>query len=234
MKTQFIPLNYDYFDFQGKNYTKIYGRNKTGENICIIDSFEPYFWAILEKNLTQKQTDKIIKKIEKIELDIKGRKTKVEKIELEEKNFLGKKVKALKVFGTNYKDLQDIANKLGIPEIEKRRGYDLGYITSYIIEKKLKPLTWYEIDGTPLHNKEDLGGIAEILEVDFVLKLNSKEELKEQPKYSPRALAYDLETDSLKPENGEILMISLVGENFKKVISWKKFKNKSITRDCLI
>ena len=64
----------------------------------------------------------------------------LEKVELHEKNFLGKKVKALKVFATNYKDLHEIANKLNFPEIIKRRGYDLGFTTHYIIEKKFYPL----------------------------------------------------------------------------------------------
>ncbi|HKL23175.1 MAG TPA: DNA polymerase domain-containing protein, partial [Candidatus Nanoarchaeia archaeon] len=156
----------------------------------------------------------------------KGRKTKVEKIELKEKKFLGKPVKALKIWGTNYKDLHDIADKLGIEKIEKRRGYDLGLMTNYIIEKKLKPLTWYKITGEILHQSNEFGGIDNILEVDFVIKLENKKELEKQTKYSPRILAYDIETDSLKPEEGETLMVSLRGKNFKKVISWKKAKTK--------
>ena len=88
MKTEFIPLNYDYFDFEGKNYAKIYGKTKEGKKICLIDSFEPYFWAILREDLTKKQIDKIIQKTERIKLDIKGRKTKVEKVQLKEKKVL--------------------------------------------------------------------------------------------------------------------------------------------------
>jgi len=228
METKFIPLNYDYFDFEGKNYIKIYGRDSNENTICLIDSFKPYFWAILKKNLSIKKITELIKYTKSIELNIKGRKTKVEKVELKEKNFLGKKVKALKIWGTNYKDLHDIANKLDMKEIEKRRGYDLGLITSYIIEKKFNPLKWYKISGEILHASNEFGGIDNILDVDFVIKLENKKEIEQEksPKYSPRILAYDIETDSLKPENGEILMVSLVGKNFKKVISWKKAKTE--------
>src|SRR6056297_448972 len=226
MQTNFIPLDYSYFDFEGKNYIKIYGRNEEGKSICLIDSFNPYFWAILKDKITKKEIDEIIEQAKSIQLDIKGRKTKVEKIELKEKEFLGKPVKALKIWGTNYKDLHDIADKLGIEEIEKRRGYDLGLMTNYIIEKKLKPLTWYKITGEILHQSNEFGGIDNILEVDFVIKLENKKELEKQTKYSPRILAYDIETDSLKPEEGETLMVSLRGKNFKKVISWKKAKTK--------
>jgi DNA polymerase elongation subunit (family B) len=228
MEIKFIPIDYDYFDFEGKNYVKIYGRDPDKKTICVIDSFNPYFWAILKENISIKKISELIEYTKSIELDINGRKTKVEKIELKEKNFLGKKVKALKIWGTNYKDLHEIADKLGMEEIEKRRGYDLGLITSYIIEKKINPLKWYKISGELLHQSNEFGGIDNILDVDFVIKLENKKEIEPEkiPKYSPKILAYDIETDSLKPEEGEILMVSLVGENFKKVISWKKTKTK--------
>ncbi|MEK6817680.1 MAG: 3'-5' exonuclease, partial [Nanoarchaeota archaeon] len=147
MKLQFIPIDYSYFDFEGRNYAKIIGRNENGKRVCIIDSCPVYLWAILKDKLAKSKINSLIKEIEKISLETKGRKTKVEKVELHKKNFLGQEVKALKIFATNYKDLHDIADKLGMPEIEKRRGYDLGFITHYIIEKKLKPLYWYEIEG---------------------------------------------------------------------------------------
>jgi len=33
MKTKFIPIDYDYFDWQGRNYTKIIGRNEKGQRM---------------------------------------------------------------------------------------------------------------------------------------------------------------------------------------------------------
>jgi len=152
MKTDFIPIDYDYFDFKGRNHAKIIGRNSKGKRICVIDSCPVYFWAILKQGLKENKINSLIKKIEKIKVIEKGRQTKVEKVELCDKNFLGKKVRALKIFATNYKDLHAIASKLGVKEIEKRRGYDLGFITHYIIEKKLNPLSWYKIEGEILHN----------------------------------------------------------------------------------
>ena len=54
MKTDFIPIDYDYFDFEGRNYAKIIGRNSKGKKICIIDSCPVYFWAILKKGISKK------------------------------------------------------------------------------------------------------------------------------------------------------------------------------------
>src|SRR3989344_5956175 len=135
MKTKFIPIDYGHFDFEGKNYVKLIGRDEKDKRVCVIDSCDVYFWAILKNELKETQINLLIEKIKKIQLDVNGRKTKVEKVELKKKNFLGKEVNTLKIYATNYKDLHDIANKLDFPEIEKRRGYDLGFITHYIIEK---------------------------------------------------------------------------------------------------
>ncbi len=225
MQTDFIPIDYDYFDFEGRNYVKIIGRNSHGKRVCVIDDCDVYLWAILKDKLKQKKIDKLISKIKKIKLDIKGRQTRVEKVELHDKNFMGRKVKALKIFATNYKDLHDITDKLGLPEIENRRGYDLGYITHYIIEKKFNPLCWYNISGALLNNSQEFGGIDMGLDVDICIRMIDHEEVKDK-KFSPKTLAYDIETDDLAIGKGEILMVSLVGQDFKKVLTWKKAKIK--------
>jgi DNA polymerase elongation subunit (family B) len=138
-------------------------------------------------------------------LDTKGRKTEVEKVELHNKNFMGKKVKALKIFATNYKDLHDIADHLGVPEIVNRRGYDLGFITHYIIEKKINPLCWYTISGALLNNSQEFGGIDMGLDVDLCIKLEKADKIEDK-KFKPRVLAYDIEVDELKIGEGEILL----------------------------
>ncbi len=224
MKTSFIPIDYDYFDWKGKNYAKLVGRNEKGEKICLIDSCPAYLWAILKENLKQPKINQIIGKIKTITISSKQRKTKIEKIEIKDKNFLGKKVKALKIYATNYKDLHEIASNLKFPEIENRRGYDLGFITHYIIEKQLLPLQWYEVSGELLNNSHEFGGIDMALNVSQCIKAKEINPIKEK-QFSPNILAYDIETDEFKIGEGEILMISLVGKNFKKVLTWKKTKN---------
>ena len=224
MKTDFIPIDYDYFDFEGRNYAKVIGRNSQGKRVCIIDSCPVYFWAILKKGISQKKINEAIEKTKKIRLDMKGRQTKVEAVELHEKNFLGEKVKALKIFATNYKDLHDIADRLDFKEIEKRRGYDLGFVTHYIIEKKLVPPHHYEISGELLNNSQEFNGIDSAMDVDFCIKLESLRKIKDK-EFNPKVLAYDIETDELKIGKGEILMISLVTDNLKKVITWKTSSN---------
>ena len=64
------------------------------------------------------------------------------------------------------------------------------------------------------------------LDVDFCVKAEKIKELNNKPNFNPKTLAYDIETDKLEIGKGEILMVSLVGDNFKKVITWKKSKQK--------
>lgn len=228
MKTDFIPIDYDYFDFEGRNYVKIIGRDSKGKRVCVIDSCPVYLWAILEDKIGKEKMNKIIGDVKKIEVESRGRKTQVEKVEIHDKNFLGEKVKALKIFATNYKDLHDIADYLNIEGIKKRRGYDLGFISHYIIEKNFLPLNWYEISGEMLNNSFEFGGIDAALNVDLCIKVDKIKKIDEK-KFSPRVIAYDIEADDFKIGEGEILMVSLVSNTgINKVITWKGHDSKKL------
>jgi len=222
----FIPLDYDYFDWQGKNYVKILGRDDKGKRVCLIDRFEPYFWAILKEGTSDKKIQQIQDKIKKIKIKGMSRITNVEKTEIHNKNFLGKPVKAIKIFITNYKDAHPVADHLGMKEIIARREYDLPLVTHYIIEKKLKPLCWYKISGEILNNSQEFGGIDSVLEVDTCIKVEKISELSDKPAFQPKILAFDIEADEFEIGKGEIVMISLVSNSLKKVLTCKKTAKK--------
>jgi len=230
MQINFIPIDYDYFDFQGRNIIRIIGRNEQGKRVCVIDEFKPYLYAILKDEVTDKQIQELIKKIEKITIDLNSRTTKIEKIQIEGKNFLGKQVKVLKIFITNYKDAHPVADKLDFPEIQARREYDIPLLTKYIIDSKLEPLQTYIITGEIIDNN-GYGGISN-LDVSLVIKAEKIELIKEKQEFSPKILAYDIESDEFEIGKGEILMISLAGKNFKKVLTWKYCKKSADYVEC--
>ena len=224
---KFIPLDYDYFDFYSRNYLKIFGRDSEGKRVCLIDDFKPYFWVILPKDIADERLEEIQKKIEKITIESEARVTKVEKTEVVNKEFLSKPVKALKVFITNHKDGHAVADKIDFPEVIARREYDLPLITRYIIDNNLQPLVWKKISGEILNNSPEFGGIDSSLEVDLCLKAQRISNLdKLEPEFKPNIIAFDIETDDFEIGKGEILMISLYGENIKKVLTWKKSPHK--------
>jgi len=216
IEIKFIPIDYDYFDFEGRNYARIIGRDDKGKRICIIDSVQPFLYAILKPGVNEKKIKELQEKIGKLSIKLPSRTTKVEKTLLEDKNFLGKQVKAIKIFITNYKDAHPIADLLDYEEIEARREYDLSFITKYIIERKLIPLSWYKISGELL--TQELG--IQNLDVDLAIKVEKIEKIPDLP-FKPKILAFDIEADEFEIGKGEILMISLCSDNFKKVLTWK-------------
>lgn len=220
MEMDFVPIDYQMFDYDGRNHVKIFGRNKEGERVCLIDSCPCYMWVILNKGASNDEIEELKSKYYNVVVQTKDRTTRVENIEIVDKNFLGKSVKALKVFATNYKDLHSIAGEVDSDIIYKRRGYDLGFITHYIIEKKMNPLGKYKIN-CDFVGEEDYDFILETLEVEKVVSLNSFEKSDVDFDYEFRSLAYDIETDALKPETDGIVMVSLYGKDFRKVISCK-------------
>ncbi len=227
-----MPIDYSDFDWQGKNYVKIIGRTLSGKRVCVIDDYEASFWAILQPKVKEKKIQEIIEKISKIKVKNPSRTSSVLKTELCNKKFLGKSVRAIKISVTNHKDMHGIADQLGMKEIYKRREYDISLISKYVMQGGIEPLCWYRINGENIDNSDDFGGIGKALDVDFCLKIEGKEKSKEQPEFKPKILAYDIEVSDIELGKGEILMISLYGKNFKKVLTWKKCNKKQDFVEC--
>ncbi len=231
MKLKFIPVDYSTFDYKGRNYIKIIARTEKGKRTCVIDSYNANFWAILKPNTPDEKIQTLIKKIEKLKVKIASRETKVEKVELHNKKSLGQDVKALKIFITNHKDAHAIADQMGFQEIEKRREYDISLVSKYIMSRGLKPLRWYELEGELLNNSFDFSGIDSAIDVDLCIKLRKSNPAPEN-QFKPKILSFDLETDEFEIGKGNVLMISLYGENFKKVLTWKKCDLKQDYVEC--
>ncbi|MEM3113420.1 MAG: DNA-directed DNA polymerase [Candidatus Pacearchaeota archaeon] len=217
----FIPLDYEPFEYQGKNWIKIYGRTKD-KKVCVLDNIDTYFYAILKQEADYKKIDRIKEEIEKISVK-NGR---VLRVSLEEKSFLGRKVKAFKIYTNNHKSINDIAEKIKFKEIDKIRETDINLISRYIIDKEVTPLNWHKITGEILNESQEFNGLDKILKVDLVIKSQKVEPLKSEsnsvPEFIPKTLAFDIETSEFEVGKGEILMISVYGKNIKKVITHKK------------
>jgi len=220
MEFEFVPVDYDYFDFQGRNYVRLVGRTKKGEKVCVVDSYEPNFYLILKNGADAK---KIVKEVEKVEVEKASRVTKVLRTEILDKKFLGKDVKVIRVFVTNHKDAHDVASAIGdIDGIDKRREYDVPLITKYIKEKGVEPLSWYTVQTCePEFGIGNLG--FDNLDLPFFMA-NEIKPSKKKDDFVPKILAYDIETSDRELGKGEIFMISLFGDGIRKVLTWKKCK----------
>ncbi|MCK4650301.1 hypothetical protein KAT36_03645 [Candidatus Pacearchaeota archaeon] len=236
---EFVPVDYDYFDFEGRNYVKMIGRDGAGRKICVVDSYDANFYLILREGYG---ADEVLKRLKTVEVKKAGRVTRVLKTEILDKNFLGEKRNAIRVWITNHKDGHDMASAIGdMEEIEFRREYDIPLVTKYIKEKKVEPLQHYCVRGQGTKSRESEVGAArhtpntlnfgagrwsgvglDKLDVEKCFFAESIESLKKEKEFTPKILAYDIETMSREVGEGEILMISVFGNGIRKVISWKK------------
>jgi len=219
MKIKFIPIEYDTTKINKTTYMKIFGKTSEGKSVCVIDSCENFFY-ILSKN-----PEALFKKIQKTKIK------QIEKAELANKNYLEKPVKAIRIF-CDYNKMQDISHEIkkidkSIHTLER----DINQITRYIIEKKIKPLTWYEVEATPLSDNE-IFGLPSSIDTDLVLKLKKATEMQQQPNFTPKVLAFDIESEEFEIGKGEVLMISLVSDKIKKVLTWKKCRKSGKEVEC--
>lgn len=225
MKITFTPVDYNAFDFEAKNYMKIVGRLENGKRVCIVDTCDSYFWVILEEGLSKKDILVLQEKISELSVVKSGRKSEVINITPEKKKFLEKEVDALKVYVTNYKDASDIAHLIDFKGVAHVRGYDLGFVTHYIIERALKPLETYEIEGEKITGTS-FEQVSLDMEVDFCLEVQKIKQLQNVEPFQPKVLAFDIECDAFEIGRGSITMISLYGAGFEKVLTWKEESKK--------
>jgi len=218
MKVKFIPIDFDYIDKESNAIVRIWGKTDSGKRICVIDSTPAYFWVIPHKDA---KLDRFIKKIQGISLEHAKRHARVLDIQKKKKNFLGEEVTALQIFVNNPKDINPIKDVVKeFPETKYKKELDINYITRYIIDKKVKPLVWQEVEG-----KEILDTTYGDPDVDIIIEAKTIKESSTQLEFKPKILAFDIETDEFEIGKGNILMLSLADGNIRKVFTWKKFKN---------
>ena len=170
MQIEFIPIDFDSVDIEGKSMVRMFGRTKEGKSCCVIDTCEPYFWLIPKKKV---DIGKYIEKIKKIKMLHAGRYAEVVDVQIKAKKHMGKEVKALQVFVNNPKDItviKDIAKEF--KETEAKREIDFNFVTRYIIEKDVKPLRLHAVEGKEL-SKSELLTKDIVLNVDLVIQANS-------------------------------------------------------------
>jgi len=214
MHIRFIPLDFDSFDIGEKAFVRMWGRTDDGKRCCVIDSCDSFFWLIPTEHAN---IERYAEKVGRVGVSHAGREARVTKVEIKEKNFLGKRIKALKVFVENPKDIiiiKDIVKSF--PETAEKKENDINFVSRYLIERDIKPLMWHEVKGEEINFEFD---------VDIIIKASEIKISKEQHEFKPRILAFDIEASEFELGKGQILMISVADDRIKKVFTWKHFKN---------
>src|SRR3989339_1822680 len=202
-KIQFYPVEISSKNLPDRIAVSLYGRTPEGKQICVHHSFEPYFY-ILGQNAEE------LKK----RIDAENQ-VFVIKTETMSRNYSGKATDAVKVTvkPDSFSEARSALKKFGsILEA------DIPLTRKYLIDKNITPLTLCLAEGEFIEQRSR------------VSVFNAESVMSSGTDVMPelRILSVDIETHSpvgklLVPEN-PILMIGFSGENFNKVITWKRFE----------
>jgi len=214
MKIQFYPYDFEYKVEDGLTYFYFYAKLKDGKKVIVKNSYQPYFYASQEGI----DLDLFEKKLKGLQIDD----AKVVSWEEVEKELVGKKRKFYKIFVNYPKAVPVISKKLqalGVESYEK----DILFVHRYLRDKNILPMSLVEAEGKYLEQEEFKISVF-LAEKVKQAGMGEKEFMKDW-----NILAVDIETYAVKKEidakKNPILMIALHGKDFRKVITWKKFKH---------
>lgn len=217
MELQFFPLDITYKIEGNKPIIYVFGKTIDNQQICVIDdSFRPYFWVVPKKGMDIKF------KIKPLFVEKSNERFEVIKVEEVKKKFNEEEVLALKVIVNLPKAVPAIKELLtDWDDIESVNEYDILFTRRYLIDNGLTPLTTVKVIGESIAKKLKVAAI----------KAESIEQVNDDAIKSPRVLAVDIETYNPdgkigNPNSDPIIMLALYGKDFKKVITWKKFKTE--------
>ena len=211
-KVKFYPI-----DIDEKVGVRLFGRTEDGKSVVVLDkSQESYFYIIPEKEIN---LDRFIDNIKDVEMEDNGIYYTIEKVVVVDKKYLGDNVKAIKIIVDKPASIKIIKEELKkLPEVSEELEDDIPFYRKYLIDKDITPLTLCEVDG---ELREDAG----ILHIDGKVS-----QISEKICDNYRMLAFDIETYSTASEeaigDNPIISLALYGnDGFRKVITWKRFKD---------
>ncbi len=218
-KLQFYPIDLTYKVVGGKPHVYIYGRTKDGKQICVIDdSFEPYFYVVPAKGRALSSLKDLLRGMKE---EKEGRVYEVMKVSIKKKYLLGGEVEALKVT-VNVPGAVPILREAikDMDEVRDTLEYDVLFTRRYLVDKKLTPLVLTDAEA----DEAEPQGRSRV--PCFLLKEISQTE--DASLGELKTLAFDIETYNPEgkitvPEKHPIIMVSLYGKDFRKVITWKRF-----------
>ncbi len=208
-------MDADYFKEGSQTYVRLWCVDENSKRVCVIfRNFKPFFYVL-------PADDKIKKSKEKIEEILKKRGFSFEiveekrKLDIEEKEFL-------KIYCNRPQEMQKMRD--AIKHLEIKRGgeflineyeYEINFYKKLLIFYEIGGFSWIKVKGKEMHKN---------WKVDKIIACNETAEIIEEKKIPKlKMLAFDIEAVE---EAGKftVIMVSLYGENYRKVISLRKIE----------
>jgi len=214
MKEYLFVLDADYEIENNKGTVLLYCKNSQGKSVLAKDpTFTSYFFAVAKKG----EENEVKKKVEK--LDVKKIGTRIPKVEIVEKIFMGEKIRAVRIFVENPRRIKDVRDAVkNFKEVEETYEYDLTHYRRYLIDKQIEPMNWIEVEG---EEEREKGSYI----VDKVVSISSVKAVYEEKNADLNVIAFDTEWIEDKGKS-KIIMLSLVSKRMKKVLTYQDWKGR--------
>lgn len=207
-KAQIIDI--DYFMDRDNPVIRLFCKAKNDKQIiAMVRDFRPYFYVI-PKLGTEKELEN---KLKDLKFTDSGREIGVTDVKRERRRKDKEKIEVFKIFAQNPSDIPKIKNEVKKwEEVKGKREFDIPFYKRYLIDNDLTPFSWIQLKGKKLEKE---------WEADSCIQVESITEVKGEEEVNLNKMAFDIET-----YNGEVIMLSLYSENFKRVYTSEEFESK--------
>jgi len=204
VKVAFWLLDISYEVVEDSVEVRLWGSNDSGERVLVVDrNFVSYFYAVVEKDAD------VARVVEEIK---NGNYPAIVNLEVADRRFFGRPVKAVKVYCKNPDDVQKYARVLrDLEGVKDCLEDDIRVSMRYMIDNGVVPCAWHEVEVV------EETGLSDV-QVDRVYVAKTTPKLIEKTE-SPqlRILGFTMvcysKEGTPKPERNPVVMISVVTDS---------------------
>jgi DNA polymerase I/DNA polymerase-2 len=209
MREKIFLIDVDYDVENDKGIIFLFGKNKEGKRVSVKKEFYTYFFAMPKKG-----KEEILK--QKIE-NLKNLPTRILSVDIVSKNWMGEERKLIKITIQNPRKLKDVRDAIKEwEEVEETYEYNISFYKRFLMDYRIKPCSWIEVEGEKVENKFD---------VDTIIEAKEIRQLEDYDEPTLKVIAID--TEWVEVENKEkLIMISIASESLRKVIALTEWQQK--------
>jgi len=209
MREKIFLIDVDYDVENDKGIIFLFGKNKEGKRVLVKKEFYTYFFAMPKKG-----KEEILK--QKIE-NLKNLPTRILSVDIVSKNWMGEERKLIKITIQNPRKLKDVRDAIKEwEEVEETYEYNISFYKRFLMDYRIKPCSWIEVEGEKVENK---------FYVDTTIEAKEIRQLEDYDEPTLKVIAID--TEWVEVENKEkLIMISIASESLRKVIALTEWQQK--------
>jgi len=213
VRISFCPFTINYKTIGNRAVIHMYGRTGDLRQICVTDTFRPYFYAEIKGNAKE-----FSEKVKNLQV-VRGELTAiVEDAETVEKVMHAKKKELVKIYCDVPASISIIRGEIrNYSEVISTYEHDILFTRRYLIDKDITPMRFINIDAEYINQKSKVS----------VARLNKIHDTNGDVIPERRILSLAIQKKELSDsEDIPVSIIALFGKDFKKVLTWQRFNDE--------